>query len=487
MLIPNKCKEAYMSQIEASMFREYDLRGRENKEELNPESAWLIGKGYGTFLSRKNMKECVLGHDNRRTSEEMHASIRYALMSCGIHVIDIGLVTTPMLYWAQFFFNRQEGRDTRGGVMITASHNPAGWNGVKLADNYASTLLSDDLQRIYRLILADDFVQGDGSFETRNIFDEYCSDLISRVHISKPLKVVVNTGNGTAGAFAPSVFRQAGCTVIEHLTELDPTYPHYTPNPADEAMMKDTGRIVCDNSAQIGIAIDADGDRLGITDEMGEIIWPDRYMILLSRQILKHHPGAKIVFDVKVSNALPEDIKAHGGEAIMWRTGHSYIRAKLHEEHAALAGEMSGHVFFADGYYGFDDAFFVGLKLVEYLSNQDRPLSQEIADTPYYVSTPTYSATCQDTNDKKADEYKYWVVDELTEYFKSNNYKTIDINGVRVPFPDGSWGLVRASSNLPALVMRFEAKSKDRLEEIVQFFRSLLDNFPGVSKEWDTA
>lgn len=475
-----------MSYIEPTMFREYDLRGRENEQELNEKSAFLIGKGYGTFLIRKDIRQCVLGHDNRGTSEAMHAALKDALVSCGIHVIDIGLVTTPMMYWAQLFFNRQEGLDTRGGVMVTASHNPVGWNGVKLADDYASTLLTDDMQSLYRLILVDDFVQGSGSSETRDIFDEYCADLVSRVHISKPLKVVINTANGTAGAFAPTIFRQAGSTIIEHFTELDPTYPHYTPNPAGVEMMKDTGRVVRKSGADIGVAIDADGDRLGITDENGSIIWPDRYLILLARQVLERHPGAKIVFDVKTSNALPEDIRAHGGEPIMWKTGHSYIKSKLHEVHGALAGEMSGHIFFAEGYYGFDDAIFVALKLLEYLSNQDRPISQVIADTPYYVSTPTYSAEVRDTDGQRADVYKYKIVDELTEYFKSQNCDVIDINGVRASFPDGSWGLVRASSNLPTLVIRFEAKSQQQLNKVKALFRKQLNKYPGVSKKWAT-
>jgi phosphomannomutase/phosphoglucomutase len=476
-----------MSQIEHTMFREYDLRGRENEQELNAHSALLIGKGYGTFLRRKGMEYCVLGHDNRRTSEVMHAAIRDGLITCGIQVIDIGLVTTPMMYWSQIFFHRSEHLDTRGGVMVTASHNPVGWNGVKLADNYSSTLLSDDLQSIYQIIRKDDFVQGSGSITSREIFDEYCRDLISRVNIARPLKVVVNTGNGTAGAFAPTVLRKAGLTVIEHLTELDPSYPHYTPNPAEVEMMEDTGQMVVAGGANVGIAIDADGDRLGITDEQGQIIWPDRFMILLSRLILEQQPGAKIIFDVKCSNALPEDIVQHGGQPIMWKTGHSYIKAKLREEQGALAGEMSGHIFFARNFYGFDDATFVALKLLEYISRQDQPLSQMIAATPYYVATPTYSVECQDVDGQKADIYKYKVVEELTQHFRAQGYQIIDINGVRVSFQDGSWGLVRASSNLPTLVIRFEARSQERLDEIILFFRQLLDAYPGVSKEWRTA
>lgn len=476
-----------MSKIEPTMFREYDLRGRENEQELNKDSALLIGKGFGTFLKRRNISMCVLGHDNRKTSEEMHAAIRDGLISCGIHVMDIGLAMAPMMYWAQIYFHRHEGLDTEGGVMVTASHNPGGWNGVKLSKAYASTLLRDDLQSIYQLILNDDFDQGNGSCETRDIFDDYCADLISKVDIRRPLKVVVNTGNGTAGAFSPRILQQAGCTVIEYLTELDPSYPHYTPNPAEVEMMEDTGRVVRESGAQVGIAIDADGDRLGITDEKGTIIWPDRYMILLSRLILKKHPGAKIVFDVKVSNALPEDIQNHGGVPIMWKTGHAYMKAKLQEENASLAGEMSGHIYFAEDYYGFDDATFAALKLLEYISTEDQPVSRLIADTPYYLSTPTYSVEVKDADGQKADTYKYEIVDELTRHFRSQHYDVIDINGARVTFPDGSWGLVRASSNLPTLVLRFEAKSQDRLEEIIQEFRDLLDKFPRVSKEWDTA
>ena len=476
-----------MSHIETTMFREYDLRGRESEQELNAHSALLIGKGYGTFLVRKHITHAVVGHDNRATSETMHSAIKEGLISCGIHVLDIGLVTTPMMYWSQIYLHKTEGLDTRGGAMVTASHNPAGWNGVKLADDYSSTLLTADLQSIYQLIVHDDFEQGQGSSEPRDVFEAYSADLISRVKIATPFTVVVNTGNGTAGAFAPAILRRAGLTVVEHYTELDPTYPHYTPNPAEVEMMEDTGEVVREHKAQAGVAIDADGDRLGVTDEQGNIIWPDRYMILLARQMLEQHPGAKIVFDVKCSNALPEDIRAHGGQPIMWKTGHSYIKAKLREEHAALAGEMSGHIFFSEGYFGFDDAIFVSLKLLEYISKQGQAFSEIIAGAPYYVATPTYSAECEDTDGQKADVYKYAVVDKLTNYFKENNYEVIDINGVRVSFPDGSWGLVRASSNLPTLVMRFEAKSQERLDEVVAFFRQQLDNFPGVSKEWKTA
>lgn len=309
-----------------------------------------------------------------------------------------------------------------------------------------------------------------------DISEAYQADLLSRVSEMKPFKVVVNTGNGTAGLFAPQLLRGAGCEVIEHLTKPDPTYPHYTPNPAQVEMMEDTGKVVREQNADFGFAIDGDGDRLGLVDEKGQTIWPDRYMILLSRLVLEKRPGAKIVFDVKVSEALPEDIKAHGGVPIMWKTGHSYIKQKLIEEKAALAGEMSGHIFFVEDFYGFDDALFAALKLVQYFSSQTKKVSELIAETPYYISSPALHAPCPDAK-------KYQVVNELTQEFKEK-YEVIDVNGARVLFGDGGWGLVRASSNLPALVLRFEAKTEKQMKEIEQIFREKLKRYDFVSQDW---
>ena len=244
-------------------------------------------------------------------------------------------------------------------------------------------------------------------------------------------------------------------------------------------MMEDTGRQTVKNNCDLGFAFDGDGDRLGLVDEKGSTIWPDRYIILLSRLILGKHPGAKIVFDVKVSEALPEDIKAHGGIPIMWKTGHSYIKAKLAQEKAAMAGEMSGHIFFVDDFYGFDDAFFASLKILEYLSTQNDKLSNIIASTPYYVSTPTIQV-------KTTDEDKYNIVEKLTDEFKTEGYKVIDINGARVYIDEG-WGLVRASSNTPTLVLRFEAKTQEDLKKIKKLFKDKLDKFAKISKDWDTS
>ena len=461
-----------MPLLKKTMFREYDLRGRESEDELNDTSVYYLGRGFGAFLTKRNLKETVVGHDARATSESFHANMIKGLTESGIYVIDIGTVTTPMSYWSQYFLK------VKGLVMITASHNPAGWNGVKFGTDFSYTLLTDEMQELYDIIAKDKFVDGKGSVTKKDIRDDYIRDLLSRASITKKFKILLNTGNGTAGLFAPELLRQAGCEVVEHFTNVDPSYPNYTPNPDGTAMMEDTGKQTVANKCDLGFAFDGDGDRLGLVDEKGNIIWPDRYIILLSRHVLSKKPGAKIVFDVKVSEALPEDIKAHGGVPIMWKTGHSYIKAKLAEENAAMAGEMSGHIFFVDDFYGFDDAFFAGLKMLEYLSTEDKPLSEIIADTPYYVSTPTIQV-------KTTDEDKYKVVDELVEEFKTEGYKVNDINGARVYIKDG-WGLVRASSNTPTLVLRFESKTQEGLDKIKDIFKQKLDRFDVVNKEWDT-
>ncbi|MDO8639557.1 MAG: phosphomannomutase/phosphoglucomutase [bacterium] len=458
--------------LKKTMFREYDLRGREAEDELNDSSMYYIGKGFGTFLKKRKITKAIVGHDARGTSESFHKNVIKGLTECGIDIVDIGTVTTPMGYWAQYHLK------VKGLVVVTASHNPAGWNGVKLGSDYSYTLLTDELQEVYEIISKEKFINGQGSLQKEDVAEAYMKDLLSRAKITKKFKILVNTGNGTAGLYAPEILKRTGCKIVEHFTNVDPAYPNYTPNPDGTAMMEDTGKQTVTNKCDFGFAFDGDGDRLGLVDEKGNTIWPDRYIILLSRLVLSKHPKAKIVFDVKVSEALPEDIKAHGGIPIMWKTGHSYIKSKLAEEKAAMAGEMSGHIFFVDDFYGFDDGIFAALKLLEYLSTQNKPLSQIVADTPYYVSTPTIQV-------KSSDEDKYKIVDQLVQEFKDEGYRVIDINGARV-YMDEGWGLVRASSNTPTLVLRFEAKTKEGLEKIKNIFKQKLNKFDKVSKEWDT-
>jgi len=462
-----------MPVLKKTMFREYDLRGRESEDELNNTSVYHVAKGFAVFLHKRGISECVVGHDARGTSEEFHNQVVKALAESGINVHDIGTVTTPMSYWAQYYLK------VKGLVCVTASHNPVGWNGVKLGSDLSYTLLTAELQEVYDTIVKEEYITSPtpGTTTKHDIVDPYIKDLLSRAKITKKFKILVNTGNGTAGPVYVKTLKEAGQDVVEHFTNVDPLYPNYTPNPDGTAMMEDTGKQTVANACDFGFAFDGDGDRLGLVDNKGNIVWPDRYIILLSRLVLSKHPGAKIVFDVKVSEALPEDITAHGGIPIMWKTGHSYIKAKLAEEKAAMAGEMSGHIFFVDDFYGFDDGLFAALKMLEYLSTQDKPLSEIVATTPYYVSTPTIQV-------QAGDEKKYDVVSDLTKEFKEEGYKVVDINGARVYMHDG-WGLVRASSNTPTLVLRFEAKTKEQLDQIMEIFHKKLNRYDFVSKNWD--
>jgi len=458
--------------LKPTMFREYDIRGRETDDELNPQVMDFLGRGYGTFLNRRGIKKAVVGRDSRATSEEFSKAFISGLLSTGCEVLDIGLSTSPMLYWAQFHF------ESVGGAAITASHNPAGWNGVKLAVGLSQTTNTEELQQIYKIIEAEDFAKGTGEERKTPIDEAYIADLIKRVKLTDTPKILLNTGNGTAGVIGPTLLRAAGCEVIELNTELDPTFPHYPANPAGVEMMEDTGAHVRSAGADIGIAIDADGDRLGVTDENGKTLWPDVYMVPLVRELLQEKPGAKIIIDVKCSMALEEEIREHGGVPIMWKTGHSYIKAKIAEEKADLGIELSGHIFVVHGYYGFDDALFSALKLIESLRVSGIKLSEMKSAHDRWVTSPVYEVAC-------ADEVKYKLVEEMTAKFKADGYKVIDLSGARVVFEDG-WGLVRASSNLPHLVLRFEARSKERLQEIEEMFRAILKQYPGVGSEWET-
>jgi phosphomannomutase/phosphoglucomutase len=453
------------------MFREYDIRGRVNDEELNPKSAEWIGRGFGTFLAHRNVEHMVVGYDCRFGSVEIKDGLVKGLRATGRNVIMVGMCLTPMMYWSQYRFK------VRGGAMITGSHNPKGWNGLKLGAGFSSTLVASEIQELYDLIAREDFVTGQGDYTEVSIVDDYQHDLVSRVNVKRPLKMVIDTGNGTAGAFAPRIFKAAGLDVIEQFTELNPDFPNHEPDPARTDTVEFLGKRVRQEGADLGMAFDGDGDRFGVVDEKGEVIWPDRYMILLARQVLERQPGGKIVFDVKCTQALEDDIRAHGGVPIMWKTGHSHIKAKLHEEKAALAGEMSGHVFFVENYYGFDDGIYSGLRFVEYVAARSESLSTIMAGTPAYLSTPAIQVKC-------ADEVKYQVVEKLTAELKRDFKRVVDINGARVIMDDG-WGLVRASSNLPELVLRFEARTPERLAEIKDTFRRYLAKYPEADPHWE--
>ncbi len=458
--------------LEPTMFREYDIRGRETADELSANAVHAIGRAYGEFLRRRGIETLVVGRDSRATSEELAHALIDGLIETGRSVIDIGLSTTPMVYWAQYHFQAQ------GAASVTASHNPPGWNGVKMAVGYSITTNRAEIEELFDIVTHDRVEPSNGSLRHAEIADAYTADLVQRVRVRSRPKVLVNTGNGTAGFIAPTILREAGCEVAELHTRMDSTFPHYPANPAIVEMMEDTGEHVRRANAAIGVALDADADRLGITDEQGCTIWPDIYMIPAVRDLLQRKPGSKVVFDVKCSQALVDVIRQHGGVPVMCKTGHSFVKETLRAEHAELGIEASGHIFIGDSYYGFDDAIFAALRLLDLLDKRGESVSQALADVPRYYSTPVYNAPCP-------DQVKYEITEQLVQRFKREGYRVIDISGARVEFEDG-WGLVRASSNLPQLVLRFEARTPERLREIEAMFRGILEDYEAVGREWET-
>ncbi|MAF13597.1 MAG: phosphomannomutase [Parcubacteria group bacterium] len=461
-----------MAQLEKTMFREYDIRGLVNDEQVNEKSAGLIAKGFAKFLDKRGVKKIVIGYDSREYSKRLHDAFVQGLLSSGVDVTTVGMVISPVLYFAQYHLK------FKGGAMITASHNPNGWGGFKLGYDFSTTLLPPDIKEMYEIILNDDFISGEGKMEEyKGINDDYEKLVTSRIKLKRKLKVVVNCGNGTAGEIAPRVLRAAGCEVVEQFCENDPTFPNHEPNPSLVSAQEALSEMVKKESADIGLGFDGDGDRVGFADENGETVLADQALILIARLALIEQPGSAIVFDVKATRGLIEDIKAHGGTPVMWKTGHSYIKAKSKEVDASLGGEGSGHIFYRHGYYDYDDAIFAALKLLEYLSTEDKTFSELMADTPQYEKTPTIQVDC-------ADEIKYGIIDKLLADLKSDyGDKVVDINGARVELDNG-WFLVRASSNMPVLTLGFEAKTEVGLKELQETLKKYLEKYPEIGKEW---
>lgn len=460
-----------------SMFREYDIRGRIADDELNLEACDRIIRGFGAFLSRRGITRSVLGFDNRKDSPAYAEVAQKALVESGIEVLDIGLALSPVMYFAQYHL------ESLGGVMVTASHNPDGWLGFKLGFGYSKTLGPDEIKELYSIIEQEDYVKGEGSVRHVRVREAYLDAILSRVKLNPdapPPRIVIDAANGGAGVFAYELFQKLGCLTFQLYCDPDVRYPQYFPNPSEMKARQRLAEMVTHPyiQADLGMGFDGDGDRVGVQDENGANVWSDKILLLLAKGLLEKKKGAKVVFDVKCTQALEDEVKRLGGEPIMCKTGHSFVKAKLHETGAELAGERSGHIFVAEDYYGFDDALFAAAKLLEYLSYQGKPISKVLDDLPQFVTSPEIKAHC-------ADDVKYGVVDKLVEEFKGEyGDKVIDINGARVQFDDG-WGLVRASSNLPELVLIFEAKTEERMREIRQLFRDKLSRHPEIATEWE--
>ena len=449
--------------MNTNIFRQYDIRGVADRD-LTDETVDLIGKAFVAYLvkiARAEPLTVVLGRDIRPSSKRIHKALTNALISSGASVTDVGIVTTPVCYFAIVQFKKT------AGIMITGSHNPPEYNGLKLVIG-KNSIFGDEIQKLHALIEKKDFITGTGKEDRTEIIPAYLGYLKQSFRFKRKLKVVVDSGNGTAGLVAPKILCSFGHEVIELFSEPDSSFPNHHPDPTVIENLEDLIKKVRETKADVGIAFDGDADRVGIVDECGTIVWGDKLLILFSRFILKSMPGAKFVADVKCSNLFFQDVEKHGGKAIMWKTGHSFIKQKLREENAALAGEMSGHMFFNDRYFGFDDGIYAGIRVLEILDQSGKKLSELLSDVPKTFSTPEIRVDC-------SDEVKFEIAANVTKFFKGR-YPTIDLDGVRVDFGDG-WGLVRASNTQPVLVTRFEANSEKRLTEIRKLVEDKINEF----------
>lgn len=432
------------------IFRQYDIRGLAEKE-LTDEVSRSIGQAFGTFLVREKKKKIALGYDLRPSSIRIRKALLEGLLSTGVDVLELGLIPTPLLYFGVVHFKQD------AGISITGSHNPPEYNGFKfqLADR---PFYGADIQKLVEWIEKKELVSGKGKASSADVVEPYLNALKSQFRYSKKWKIVIDSGHGMSGMVAPRLFKELGQDVVELYTNLDPTFPDHHPDPSVPENLKDISREVLKTKASLGVAFDGDADRIGAIDEKGNWILGDRLLLIYARQILKKEKGAAIIGDVKCSPLLYRDIAERGGRPILWKTGHSNIKAKMKEEKAALAGELSGHMFFADRWYGFDDAIYAACRILEVLDQENRPLSELYTDIPKVVSTPEIRVDCP------SDEKKFEIVRAVVADLKKD-YKVFDLDGARIEFEDG-WGLIRASNTQPVLVMRFEATTEKRLAEI---------------------
>ncbi|MGV8056553.1 MAG: phosphomannomutase/phosphoglucomutase [Smithellaceae bacterium] len=441
-----------------NVFREYDVRGIVNQD-LNKEFVFNLGRAIGTYASQHNVKSMSVGRDCRLSSDEYHSFVIKGLNSCGIETIDIGLCATPMLYFSIRHLK------TGGGVMVTGSHNPPEFNGFKICIGN-DTIYGEKIQDLRTIIENGRYSTGSALAQSKDISAEYENYLFNNVSIKKKLKVIVDAGNGVGGRFALPLLRRLGCDITPIYCEPDGHFPNHFPDPTVEDNLKELIRLVQKDKADLGIAFDGDADRIGVISDKGEIIWGDKLLLLFARYILKEKPDSTIIGEVKCSQILYDDIKKHSGQPIMWKAGHSLIKAKMKEEKAVLGGEMSGHIFFADRYFGYDDAIYAALRLLEILSQTGEKISSLLADVPQTFATPEIRIDCPD--DKKAA-----LVNKIKNHYR-NTPGLIDIDGVRIPFEDG-WALVRSSNTQPVIVLRFEASSVKSLQLMRKEVEGLLN------------
>ena len=443
-----------------AIFREYDIRGIADTD-FDRDFAFTLGQAYGTYALGQGKKRVAVGRDCRLTSDKYAAALRQGLCATGLDVLDIGVCPTPLMYFSLHHY------DLDGGLQVTGSHNPPEHNGFKICLGKI-TIHGQEIQELRRLVERDVFASGQGKEESAPIIPPY-QQFVSRQfgRLAREIAVVVDAGNSTAGPVAPPIFRSLGCQVTELFCDLDGRFPNHHPDPTIPENLTHLIAKVKETGAEVGIAYDGDADRLGLVDRHGHIIWGDEMLVLFARDILQRQPGAVIVSEVKCSQRLFDDIAQKGGTPIMWKAGHSLLKAKLRETGAVLGGEMSGHMFFADRYFGYDDAIYASCRMLEILGKSGKELTDLLADLPSSYTTPEIRVDCP-------DELKFRIAEKVRDRFRGQ-YEIVDVDGVRVKFP-GGWGLVRASNTQPVLVLRFEATTPEKLVE----YRALME---GVVEE----
>ncbi len=449
--------------INKYIFRGYDIRGV-YPNDLNKDVAYIIGRSFGTYVSKMGKKTCIVGRDNRYSSLELASFLIEGILSTGVDVIDLGLVTTPMYYYACILKNNPT------GIMVTASHNPKDDNGFKFAFDERGNARGEMIEEFRDFTFKGEFINGEGKLSNYDVRDEYIKLMLDNISLGKrPLKVILDLGNGTTTCIAKDIYYRLPIDIETLFGESDSNFPNHHPDPCVEENLSFLKKEVLDKKADIGIAFDGDGDRVGIIDEKGNYIPTDKYMIIIIRNIINKVKNKTFLYDVKCSKALDDEIVKLGGKSICYRTGNSYTKAKVRDDDLPFGGELSGHVYFRDKWPGFDSGIYAGLRLVEILSHTDKPLSSLLDGISHYESTPELKFA-------SPDDKKFIVVDKIINYCRDKGYDALTIDGVRVTFNDG-WALVRASNTGPNITARFEATSKERLDEIQKEFTDLIDEY----------
>ncbi len=452
-------------QINPFIFREYDIRGKV-ADDFQDEVVQALGRAFASVVKRRGGRKLALSGDVRLTTPGLKEHFKAGALAAGIDVVDIGILPTPGNYLSVFHFD-----DLDSACQITGSHNPPEFNGFKLTQD-TRAFYGPDIQELRRIIEEEDYESGQGVASEYDFLPEYIETVVSRASLHRPMRIAVDSGNAAAALCAVEIYEKLGCEVTPLFCDVDGTFPNHHPDPTVTKNLEDLQQEIRKGGYDVGLAFDGDADRLGVLDENGEVVWADYQMILFAKDVIKSKED-HIIFDVKCSQALEEKIEEYGGTPVMYKTGHSNIKDKMRELKSPFSGEMSGHLFFADRYYGFDDAIYNGARMLELLSKSERPISEMVAELPKYYSTPEMRLSCP------TDSEKFKIAEMAHEYFMAN-YDCVDVDGVRIRFGDG-WGLVRASNTQPVIVCRFEAKTQERMLEIQKLVIDKIQEFGDIS------